>query len=72
MGVAAGQVFRSTLGTDLRVTVVTIDSRVIVVSVERKLMDKTTGAVTIQERERRIHEDNWPRFIKAYEQVPAS
>lgn len=67
--VTKGEVFVSTLGSELKVRVLEAKKDRIRVAVERKLVDRKLGEISIVVNEREIPVELWPRFIRVYEKV---
>lgn len=67
---SAGDVFMSIFGTNLRLTVVSTKDQLIVVEVERKLLDKKTGEVKIETRTREVPHSRWDHALIGYMPAP--
>lgn len=66
MGLKVGDQYLSTQGTNLRLTVKAVTRRDVTVTAERKLVDRKTGEVKIENRERTVPKELWPNVIAAY------
>lgn len=58
--------FVSKLGTNLRLTVKATDGHVLEVIVDRRVIDKQTGEVRVEQRTRTVRVEDWRYVIAGY------
>ena len=66
-----GQEFVSKFGTNLRLTILDVSTqkKTITCSFERKVVDRKTGEITVEDRTREVTMEEWPHVQAGY--VPA-
>lgn len=64
-----GEEFRSRFGTNLRLTILDVSKKTISCSFERKVVDRKTGEITVEDRTREVTMEEWPHVQAGY--VPA-
>jgi hypothetical protein len=63
---SAGEKYISAQGTNLRLTVKEVTPADVTFEVERKIVDRKTGELTIETRERTVPKELWRHVISAY------
>jgi hypothetical protein len=66
---SAGANYISSQGTNLRLTVKAVKKVDVSFEVERRIVDRKTGELTIETRERTVPKELWRHVISAYEQA---
>lgn len=61
-----GDVLTSKQGTGLTLTIKAITKKKITVVVERRIVDRKTGELTVEKREREVAPEDWPFLAAAY------
>lgn len=61
-----GDVFTSSQGTNLRLTITEVKKTQLSFRVQRKVVDRKTGEIVIEERERTVTTEMWPHVLAGY------
>lgn len=66
MKVQVGDEFVSKFGTNLRLTVTAVEGKAITCVAERRTVDRKTGEILIEKRERIVGPDLWRHVLAGY------
>lgn len=62
----AGDIYVSKFGTNLRLTVTKVLKNEIHCKVERRVVDRKTGEISVEERDRIVDRKGWPHVAAGY------
>lgn len=66
---SVGEEYISNQGTNLRLTVKAVSKKDVAVTVERRVVDRKTGELTIEQRERTVPKELWRYVIAGYDRA---